>query len=177
MPTRSYIVPALNYFEESKEKPRGESEEMKKNILTTSMIAIAVIAVFALIGAPQAKAIEAKSPPDSANKVKVYYFHGKFRCYTCMNMEKYSREAVEANFKDALLSGKLAFQAVNVEERGNEHFVKDYQLYTKSLILSLVKDGKEIKSKNLDKIWEYAQNKQKFIDYVTAEINAFLKDS
>jgi hypothetical protein len=150
---------------------------VKKNILITCMIVISVIALFALIGSPQAKAVEAKPSVDSANKVTAYYFHGTFRCFTCINMEKYSREAIETNFKGALESGKLEFSSVNVEERGNEHFEKDYQLYTKSLILSLVKDGKEVKSKNLDKIWEYAHNKQKFIDYVTSEINAFLKDS
>jgi hypothetical protein len=92
-------------------------------------------------------------------------------------MEKYSREAIDANFKDALASGGLEFKAVNVEEKGNEHFVNDYKLYTKTLILSLVKDGKEVKSKNLDKIWELARNKQKFMDYVTGEVNAFMKDA
>jgi hypothetical protein len=90
-------------------------------------------------------------------------------------MEKYSREAIETSFKDALASGSLEFKAVNVEDKGNEHFVNDYQLYTKSLILSLVKDGKEIKHKNLDKIWEHSRNKQKFIDYVTSEISNFMK--
>ena len=110
-------------------------------------------------------------------KVTAYYFHGSFRCYTCTNMEKFSREAIETNFKDVLASGKLEFKAVNVEDRGNEHFVNDYKLYTKSLILSMVKDGKEVKSKNLDKIWELARNKQKFIDYVASEINGFMKDA
>ena len=109
-------------------------------------------------------------------KVIAYYFHGSFRCYTCTNMEKFSREAMEKNFKDALVSGKLEFKAVNVEDRGNEHFVDDYKLYTKSLIVSLVKDGKEVKSKNLDKIWELAHNKDKFIDYVTAEVGEFIKE-
>jgi len=92
-------------------------------------------------------------------------------------MEKYSKEAIEKNFKDALASGNLEFKAVNVEDRGNEHFVNDYKLYTKSLILSLVKDDKEVKSKNLNKIWELARNKQKFIEYVTAEVNALMKDT
>jgi hypothetical protein len=91
-------------------------------------------------------------------------------------MEKFSREAIETNLKDDLTSGKLEFKAVNVEDRGNEHFVNDYKLYTKSLILSMLKDGVEVKSKNLDKIWEFAWNKQKFIDYVTGEMNAFVKD-
>lgn len=92
-------------------------------------------------------------------------------------MEKYSREAIETNFKGALSSGKLEFNTVNVEERGNEHFTRDYQLYTKSLVLSLVKDGKEIKFKNLTKIWEYTRDKQRFFDYVNEEVNNFLKDA
>ncbi len=172
MPRRRYLIPAFKYIKE----PQGENRKMKKVIFIACVIVISLVTMFALKGTPQAKAIEVKSSPDSASKVEVYYFHGTFRCYTCMNMEKYSREAIEANFKDALQSGKIEFKAVNVEERGNEHFVKDYQLYTKSLILSLLKDGKEVKSNNLDKIWEYASNKQKFIDYVTAEVGKFLKD-
>lgn len=81
------------------------------------------------------------------------------------------------NFKDALASGKLEFKEVNVEEQENEHFVQDYQLYTKSLVLSLKKDGKEIKSKNLDKIWDYSRNKQKFINYVVEQVSAFLEEA
>ena len=106
-----------------------------------------------------------------------YYFHGSFRCPTCHKLEQYSKEAIENNFKDALTSGKLEFKVINVEDKGNEHYGREYQLYTKSLILSLVKDGKQIKWKNLDKIWEYVGNKQKFFDYVTGEINVFLKGS
>ena len=112
----------------------------------------------------------------SQGKVIAYYFHGNFRCYTCHMMEQYSKEAIQANFKDALGLGKLEFKAVNVEERGNEHFVNDYQLYTKSLVISLVRGGKEEKFKNLTKIWEYVGNKQKFFDYVSEEVNNFLKE-
>ena len=111
------------------------------------------------------------------SKVVAYYFHGDFRCPTCYRLEQYSKEAIDANFKDVLSSGKLEFKAVNVDEKANRHFVNDYQLYTKSLVLSLVKNGKEIKSKNLTKIWEYVGNKQKFFEYVTSEVRDFLKDS
>ena len=95
----------------------------------------------------------------SEAKVIAYYFHGNFRCATFTTMEDYSRQAIETNFKDELDSGKLEFRAINVEESENEHFADYYQLYTKSLILSFVKDGKEIKSKNLDQIWQLARNK------------------
>ena len=109
--------------------------------------------------------------------VTAYYFHGTFRCPTCHKLEAYAKEAVEANFKDALASGKLSFRIVNVESKGNEHYVKDYQLYTKSLVLSLTKDGKEIRSRNLDKIWEYVPNKDRYENYVRDEVAAFLKEN
>ncbi|OQA92477.1 MAG: hypothetical protein BWY26_00243 [Elusimicrobia bacterium ADurb.Bin231] len=140
---------------------------------------IQVLAAVAVISAVSPAFAQPKAETDAKDsaKVIVYYFHDSFRCYTCNNMEKYSREAVETNFKKKLASGKIEFKAVNVEEQGNEHFIKDYNLYTKSLILSLVIDGKEVKSKNLDKIWQLARNKKKFINYVTGEIKTFIKDA
>jgi len=112
----------------------------------------------------------------SQDKVIVYYFHGDFRCATCYKMEEYSKEAIETNFKDALASEKLEFKVVNVEDRANQHYTKDYQLYTKTLILSLVKEAKEIKWKNMDKIWEYAADKKRFIGYLKSGVDDFLKE-
>ena len=110
-------------------------------------------------------------------KIIAYYFHGNARCPTCHKMEQYTKEAIEENFKDELASCLLIFKAVNVDEKENKHFVTDYELYTKSLIISRVADGKEIEHKNLTKIWEYVRNKKKFFAYVTTEINAYLQDS
>ena len=110
------------------------------------------------------------------DKVVAYYFHGSFRCPTCHKMEEYSKEAIEENFKDKLASGKLVFKAINTEEKGNEHFIEEYQLYTKSLVISLVREDKEIKYKNLKKIWEYVRDKDKFFDYVREEISGYLKE-
>lgn len=110
------------------------------------------------------------------NHLSVYYFHGNFRCSTCYKIEQYAKEAIETNFKAELASGKMVFKAINVEEKGKEHFIDDYQLYTKSLIISLVKDGKETKYKNLTKVWEYIRNKQMFFDYVKNEVTSYLKE-
>jgi hypothetical protein len=117
----------------------------------------------------------ADNPSDK--KVYAYYFHGSMRCSTCYKLEQYSKEAIESNFKPELASGELEFRAVNIEEKVNTHFVNDYQLYTKALVLSLVKNGKEIRSKNLDKIWELVGNKGKFIGYIKEEVANFLKES
>jgi len=111
------------------------------------------------------------------SKVIAYYFHGSFRCPTCRKLEQYSKEAIETNFEDALAAGELEFKVINVETKENEHYTRDYQLYTKSLILSFIKDGKQERWKNLDKIWEYAGNRQRFIDYVKDETGNFLREA
>jgi len=112
-----------------------------------------------------------------APKVLAYYFHGSSRCPTCHKLEQYSKEAIEINFKDALIAGKLEFKVINVEDSGKQYYVDRYGLYSQALILSLVKDGKETKWENLNKIWEYAGNKEIFLGYVKGKVADFLKET
>ena len=137
------------------------------------LLAAVALSSSGIVLSPLAQAVE----DAKGAHVIAYYFHGTFRCPTCHKLEQYSKEAIEANFKDELSSGKLLFFVINIDEKENQHFVNDYQLYTKSLVLSLVKDGREIKSNNLAKIWDYVGDKQKFIDYVKAGVADFLKET
>lgn len=131
-----------------------------------------IILAVCLLGITAFTAVAQKLPD---NKVVAYYFYGIRRCPTCLKLEQYFKEVIENNFMSELASGKLEFKAINVEVKGNEHFVKDYQLYTKSLVLSLVMSGKEVRSKNLAAIWEFVGNKDKFSSYVKEEVTGFLK--
>ena len=47
-------------------------------------------------------------------------------------------------------------------------------LYTKSVVLSLVKDGQEVKFKNLEQVWQLLRNKDKFYQYIKNETQGFL---
>lgn len=144
---------------------------MKKH----SLIFLAAIVLTGNLFFGNSPAIAEKTSSNST--VTAYYFHGTFRCPTCHKLEQYAKEAIENNFKDALASGKLAFKIVNVENKDNEHYVSDYKLYTKSIVLSLTKGGKEIRSKNLDKIWEYVRHKDRYENYVRDEVAAFMKEA
>jgi len=103
------------------------------------------------------------------NKSVIYYFHGTFRCATCMKIEESARAVFEQNFKNT-----LEFKAVNIEEPENRHFVEDYQLVSKSLILSKIKDGKQVDYKNLNDMWVYIRDEQKFNTWLKEEISGFL---
>ena len=111
------------------------------------------------------------------SKVIVYYFHGTFRCPTCRTIEQYSLEAIQTYFAKELGSGKLEFRPVNMEEPEHKHFIQDYQLVTRSLVLSLMSDGKETKWKNLTDVWKLVRDKDKFFQYVKDEVEQFLKET
>ncbi len=144
---------------------------MKKKFLVLSLLVLSIL-VFSI----EYLAVQDTGSIKPKNQVIVYYFYSNFRCSNCMKIEQYSTEAVGKYFKDEIKSGKVIFKSLNIEEKGNEHFAYDYKLYTKSLVISLIKDGKEIKYSNLAKIWEYLGNKEKFYDYVKDEINKYLKE-
>jgi hypothetical protein len=116
---------------------------------------------------------QTKKPP----KVIAYYFHTTFRCITCRTIEAFSRGAIEQGFTEALRDGRLEWRVINVEERENRHFIQDYRLFTKSLILVKVKDGKQAEWKNLSRVWELVRRKDAFLRYVQDEVRAYLEAS
>ena len=108
------------------------------------------------------------------DRVIVYYLHGHRCCVTCHKLEAYSREAIASGFEKELKDSAIVWQAVNYDEKDSKHFIGDYKLYTKAVILSQVRNGKEVGWKNLDKIWQLVGDKDRFITYVQEETRAFM---
>jgi hypothetical protein len=114
-------------------------------------------------------------PAQNVRKLVVYYLHGTYRCPSCNKIERLTKEAVEQGFAEQIRKGRVEMKILNVEEKGNEHFVDDYKLYTKSVILSDLKDGKEASWKNLDQVWTLLGNEAKFVEYIQKEVKTFLE--
>ena len=123
---------------------------------------------------PQKKNDSLKTVATANEKLIVYYFHGNMRCPTCYKLESYAKSVVENDFSSAIKNGKLEWKTVNVEDKGNEHFANDYKLYTKSVIVSTQKDGKESSWKNLDQIWTLVGDQTKYMEYIHNEVKACL---
>jgi hypothetical protein len=110
----------------------------------------------------------------TADKLIVYYFHTSFRCPTCNLFEKLTKDILKEDFAAEVTAGRIELRVVNIEEEANKHFVQDYRLVTKSIILSLTGNGTEIEWTNLDKIWELVRNTAKFKEYVSDGIRQHL---
>lgn len=142
------------------------------------VLLILITLLFCVGGAPLKQPSKQSNQPQVTqvtDKVIVYYFHGNNRCSSCMTIERYTRESVEANFAKELKSGQIEFTSINVDLPANSHYVQDYKLFTKSVIVSHVMQGKEQRWKNLQKVWELLHKEADFKTYVKNETTAYLQ--
>jgi DNA polymerase III alpha subunit (gram-positive type) len=108
--------------------------------------------------------------------VIAYYFHPTARCQTCINMENFTKEVIETQFTKEHEKGLIQFQELNIEDSVNEHYINDYNLEYSTVILAKFINNKQIKWKNLEHVWKFANDKDSFFKYAKIEIEKFLKE-
>lgn len=118
-------------------------------------------------------------PPRAADaqgsKVIAYYFHVTARCTTCRAIESYSKEVIYDRFAKELATGRLEWRLVNVQLPENRHFIRDYQLFTKSLVLVRTQNGQQKEYKVLNDTWELVGDKSLLQAYVEKEVRDLLR--
>lgn len=157
-----------------------------KKLLGAALLLFVAIALLRVIGEEGASVSSEEGSTHSATqnesvrissegtKFVLYYFHTSFRCASCLTIEKTARQVVNEQFAKDLSSGRLQFAAVDVEKLENRHYIEDYQLVTKSLVLVEYRDGKEVRHKVLQGVWEQT-SLEGLRDYIASEISAFLQ--
>ena len=79
--------------------------------------------------------------PGSDAKVKVYYFHGKQRCVTCVTAQQVAQEAVEEHFAG---NSDVAFIDVDFSEKANEALADKYEIVFSSIVIASDEAFKDI---------------------------------
>jgi hypothetical protein len=146
---------------------------MIKKIFLSCLLLFGLVAVIAY---PTLSAVaqQASAPRPGAHKVIAYYFHTNTRCSTCIKIEQYSKEAIEKGFPEELKNGVLEMRIVNYENPENRHFMKDYKLVSKSLVLVNTVNGKQTEWTNLKMVWQLTGRKDAFLNYVRKEVRNYL---
>lgn len=175
-------------------------KELTWEVLTVTRIPLLMILSFVVfglvIGAGARNAVQAETLADgvvasaddstasenadsiaTTPELIAYYFHTTARCVSCKKIEAYATEAIETGFAEAIKAGTLKFESVNIDEDENKHFIKDFQLYTKSVVVCDMDNGELKEWKNLTKVWQLLGDKDEFVRYVQDEINAYLKEN
>ena len=137
------------------------------------------IAVFAVVSVaanftPTALAAEqpAKRPAD---RVVAMYFHRTQRCPTCLKMGSYSEEAIKKGFTKQVKEGSVEFHYIDFQNKKNAALAKAYGVSGPALVVAKVEENKVKEYKSLDDIWTKVREKPKFIEYVSENIEVYLK--
>jgi len=149
-----------------------------KTIFGIVLVAFAAASVGVLVAKGVLNRGEPTAPaptPTSGDGIIVYYFYSNVRCPTCRRIEAYTGEAVRDGFAEAVRDGRLQWRPVNTDEPGNGHFKKDYDLFTKSVVVAQIRGGQPARWKNLERIWDLVGDKDAFLAYVRGEVRPFVE--
>jgi hypothetical protein len=155
---------------------------MKKRILRFALIALAAVGCWAAfqqarqtVALPATRqAVVMNQPGVVPDVIQVTYFSSDVRCANCVRIERLTREAVEKNFAPEIASGRLVLQTINLDGPGNEHFVQDYQLISKTVIVSDRAKGQEVQWENLQEVWSKQKDEQAFEAYLVDAVRRHL---
>lgn len=141
-----------------------------------AVVAVSVGIAALMIGGARADdgAAPAAATAAAESETIVYYFHGNARCATCKTIEAYADEAVHAAFAGELEDGALEWRVVNIDEPENRHFIQDFQLVTRSVVLAEYRDGEVVRYENLNQVWRLVRDKERFLAYVQDATRGFL---
>lgn len=114
------------------------------------------------------------SPVATSPEVVAFYFHRTIRCHSCLQIEEWAKQAIESRFAGEIAAGLVEWRPVNIQEVGNEHFEKDYELTAQSLVIVRMKDGQPAGWKNLKSVWELLGDYVRFTEYVQTEVSSLL---
>jgi len=134
-----------------------------KRIVTVALLLFVLVSIGIMVN----REVKSKAPaPAAATPVKtetltVYYFHGDRRCVTCNKIEDMARKAVEEKFAPEMAAGTIVFKSVNVDEPENEHFVRDFGLDSKIVVMQ-----KGDRVEKFQDVWALVGTPEKFTAYI-----------
>lgn len=151
-----------------------------RRITTVGLLVFVAASVVTLVVQEVAAPTEEPAPATSEGpaagpeRVVFFYFHGDVRCSTCRKFEAYSREALAEGFEKEIADGSLEWRMVNTDQPRNAHFVEEYHLITRAIVLARIRDGKRVTWKRLDDIWKLVDDREAFLSYIRDETRGFL---
>ncbi len=123
-------------------------------------------------GTPMA---EERLGQDGKQKVYVLYLHGNAKCITCKEILERTTETLESSFVMPMNKGVLVYREINMDLPENREYANTFEYFATSVVLALYEKGELKTWKNLDKVWDFANNPDAFVPYFTKELESMLE--
>jgi len=112
-------------------------------------------------------------PPQDVEKVELLYFHPRFRCVSCNNVEKFARQVAEGEFAKEINDGKLVFKSLEIDDPKNKELVQELGVTGSSLYV-VASDGGKREHGEIKSVWLHWNNPEKCKDIITSELKSVL---
>ena len=116
-----------------------------------------------------------KSLDQSISKIEVLDFHSTHRCMTCNAIEANTTYTLNTYFAKELKEDKISFQVINVDKKENEKIAKKFEASGTSLILNVIKNGKETQINLTDFAFMKGNDQEAFSKELKTKIDMELK--
>lgn len=146
---------------------------MLKPVLRYALLAFVAVSLVTLVvqtvrtGYVQPPA--AVAPSATASRLVAFYFHGNKRCDACNSIERLTRAAMKPD-TDA---GTVEIRSINVDDPAHAHFVTDFALAVRTVVLAEEVGGRYPRWKRLDECWSRYEEPEDFTAYLQANLQAF----
>jgi len=159
----------------------GVNERMSKT--TRCMLLAICIILLALMLPGSVRAVDRQEknngksdisiPPQDVEKVEVLYFHPRFRCVSCNNVEKFAKEVAEGEFAKEINDGKLVFKSLEIDDPKNKELVQELGVTGSSLYV-VASGGGKMEHGEIKSVWLHWNNPEKCKDIITSELKSVL---
>lgn len=149
---------------------------VKNAIRACLLLFVAGSLVYTMLREPAPRGDAGIAPAAAVDpEVVVYFFYNDIRCESCLRIEAYAKEALDAHFADELASGRIVWRPLSMEAPENQHYLTDYGLFSKSVVLVEMERGEQLRWKNLEEIWDLVYDKPAYLEYIRANLQDFLR--
>lgn len=131
----------------------GKAPNRLKQLVSLLLLAVVGVSLAVMVMRESRRPVAAGTVAVSQTGTTVYYFYGNHACSTCARMEALTKKAIQDK--------GVVYKSVNVDEPANEHFVKDFQLDSRVVVIQ-----REGSYKKMDKVWDLVGDEEAFIAYI-----------
>lgn len=107
----------------------------------------------------------------------VYFFYNDIYCSTCEKLEHYALSTIQKAHPESLTLGTLQWRTLDMRTPENKHYVEDFGLYSKSIVLVAFEDGAIVRFENLEAIWDKVGDETEYRQYIQESLKTFMDET
>jgi hypothetical protein len=117
--------------------------------------------------------METENILSTSDTIYVIHFHPTAQCSCCINVGIFSRKGLEKFYAKPYQDGRIVFEECNIDE--DSLTANKYQIFWSALGFMRLSKG-ENKFKEIESVWEFCEDEDKFLPNFKTELDQFLRE-